>query len=213
MLRARNSDTEDTDPARRGKAGKIRFALYARFERSTDPARHPQYGASTLEQARRQDEAYAIGAPPEERYAITGRSEYFDEASTGPLPPGRRAHSRRAAAGGRARVRLGERPSQPARLTCASDLSAQFRLLPRHVRGPHCQSLTPLYLQVARTRVTCPPRSRQMRFHVRRQIGLTSSNSHCRRSAAGAMIAPTPCRLSAFADACASSSSLRELPA
>ena len=38
----RISDTKDVDPARRGKAGKISFILYARFSAGsgTDPPRH-----------------------------------------------------------------------------------------------------------------------------------------------------------------------------
>ncbi len=51
----RISDTKDADPARRGKAGRINFVLYARFGAGTAPTRRVigTYGAITLEQARR----------------------------------------------------------------------------------------------------------------------------------------------------------------
>ena len=51
----RISDTKDVDPARRGKAGKISFMLYARFSAGTAPTRRVigTYGAITLEEARR----------------------------------------------------------------------------------------------------------------------------------------------------------------
>ena len=51
----RITDTEDADPARRGKAGKITFVLYARFTRGAAPTRRTigTYGAITLEDARR----------------------------------------------------------------------------------------------------------------------------------------------------------------
>jgi integrase len=50
----RISDTVDADPARRGKAGRITFILYARFAAGAAPARRTigVYGAITLEQAR-----------------------------------------------------------------------------------------------------------------------------------------------------------------
>jgi hypothetical protein len=50
----RISDTKDVDPARRGKAGKITFILYARFAPGAAPARRTIgiYGAITLEDAR-----------------------------------------------------------------------------------------------------------------------------------------------------------------
>ena len=48
-------DTKDADPARRGKAGKITFILYARFAPGAAPTRRTIgiYGAITLEEARR----------------------------------------------------------------------------------------------------------------------------------------------------------------
>ena len=48
-------DTEDTNPARRGKAGRIAFVLYARFKRGEASTRRTigTYGAVTLEDARR----------------------------------------------------------------------------------------------------------------------------------------------------------------
>jgi integrase len=51
----RVSDAVDADPARRGKAGKIAFILYARFPAAPAPTRRVigTYGAITLEQARR----------------------------------------------------------------------------------------------------------------------------------------------------------------
>ncbi len=51
----RISDTVDADPARRGKAGRITFILYARFTAGTGPVRRTigVYGAITLEDARR----------------------------------------------------------------------------------------------------------------------------------------------------------------
>jgi len=51
----RISDTKDSDPARRGKAGRISFILYARFAADAAPTRRVigVYGAITLEQARR----------------------------------------------------------------------------------------------------------------------------------------------------------------
>jgi integrase len=51
----RISDTKDVDPARRGKAGKISFMLYARFSAGRAPTRRVigTYGAITLEEARR----------------------------------------------------------------------------------------------------------------------------------------------------------------
>ncbi len=51
----RISDTKDADPARRGKAGKISFVLYARFSSGAAPTRRVigTYGAITLEKARR----------------------------------------------------------------------------------------------------------------------------------------------------------------
>ena len=51
----RISDTKDADPARRGKAGKISFMLYARFSPGAAPTRRVigTYGAITLEEARR----------------------------------------------------------------------------------------------------------------------------------------------------------------
>ena len=51
----RISDTKDADPARRGKAGKITFILYARFAPGAAPTRRTIgiYGAMTLEEARR----------------------------------------------------------------------------------------------------------------------------------------------------------------
>jgi Arm DNA-binding domain len=51
----RISNTEDTDPARRGKAGKITFVLYARFSPSAAPTLRVigTHGATTLEEARR----------------------------------------------------------------------------------------------------------------------------------------------------------------
>jgi len=50
----RVSDREDTDPARRGKAGKINFLLYARFTPDTRPTRRPigVYGEISLDEAR-----------------------------------------------------------------------------------------------------------------------------------------------------------------
>jgi Arm DNA-binding domain len=51
----RISDAEDSDPARRGKAGKITFIPFARFAPGTAPTRRVigVYGAITLEEARR----------------------------------------------------------------------------------------------------------------------------------------------------------------
>ena len=51
----RISDTEDSNPARRGKAGKLTFILYARFSPGAAPTRRVigVYGAITLEEARR----------------------------------------------------------------------------------------------------------------------------------------------------------------
>src|SRR4051794_23324565 len=51
----RISDTKETDPARRGKAGKITFVLRARFSPGAAPTRRPigNYGAISLEEARR----------------------------------------------------------------------------------------------------------------------------------------------------------------
>ena len=51
----RVSDIKDADPARRGKAGKIAFVLYARFGAGAAPTRRVigTYGAITLEDARR----------------------------------------------------------------------------------------------------------------------------------------------------------------
>ena len=51
----RISDAEDTNWARRGKAGKIMFVLYARFSPSAAPTRRVigVFGAITLEEARR----------------------------------------------------------------------------------------------------------------------------------------------------------------
>ena len=51
----RISDREDRDPQRRGKAGKITFQLYARFQRDATPSRRSigVYGAISLEEARR----------------------------------------------------------------------------------------------------------------------------------------------------------------
>jgi integrase len=51
----RISDTVDADSARRGKAGKISFMLYARFSSGAPPTRRVigTYGAITLEEARR----------------------------------------------------------------------------------------------------------------------------------------------------------------
>ena len=51
----RISDTEDSNPARRGKAGKLTFVLYARFSPSAAPTRRVVgvFGAITLEEARR----------------------------------------------------------------------------------------------------------------------------------------------------------------
>src|ERR1700730_2631679 len=51
----RISDIKDADPARRGKAGKISFVLYARFPSAPFPPRRVigTYGAITLEEARR----------------------------------------------------------------------------------------------------------------------------------------------------------------
>ena len=48
-------DIKDADPARRGKAGKISFVLYARFSPGAAPTRRVIgiYGAITLEEARR----------------------------------------------------------------------------------------------------------------------------------------------------------------
>ena len=48
-------DTEDANPARRGKAGRIAFVLYARFKRGAASTRRTigTYGAITLEDARR----------------------------------------------------------------------------------------------------------------------------------------------------------------
>ena len=48
-------DTKDSDPARRGKAGKIGFQLYARFSPGSSPARRiiGIFGAISLEEARR----------------------------------------------------------------------------------------------------------------------------------------------------------------
>ena len=48
-------DIEDTNPARRGKAGRIAFVLYTRFTRGAAPTRRiiGNYGAITLEEARR----------------------------------------------------------------------------------------------------------------------------------------------------------------
>src|SRR5262245_26274112 len=48
------ADLEDPDPARRGKAGKITFVLYARFQADASPTRRPigTYGAISLEEAR-----------------------------------------------------------------------------------------------------------------------------------------------------------------
>jgi integrase len=50
----RISDTVDADPARRGKAGRIAFMLYARFKSGAAPERRTigTYGAITLEEAR-----------------------------------------------------------------------------------------------------------------------------------------------------------------
>ena len=47
----RVSDSKDSDPARRGKAGRITFMLYARFTADTAPTRRVigTYGAFTLE--------------------------------------------------------------------------------------------------------------------------------------------------------------------
>lgn len=43
------NDTEDADPARRGKAGRITFILYARFAPGAAPTRRPigVYGATS----------------------------------------------------------------------------------------------------------------------------------------------------------------------
>ena len=51
----RISDTEDANPARRGKAGKITFILFTRFSPGAAPTRRVigVYGAITLEEARR----------------------------------------------------------------------------------------------------------------------------------------------------------------
>jgi integrase len=51
----RVSDTVDADPARRGRAGRITFVLYARFAPGTSSVRRTigTYGAISLEQARR----------------------------------------------------------------------------------------------------------------------------------------------------------------
>jgi integrase len=51
----RISDTVDADPARRGKAGRITFMLYARFSAGAAPARRTigTYGVLSLEDARR----------------------------------------------------------------------------------------------------------------------------------------------------------------
>lgn len=48
-------DDKDSDPARRGKAGRIAFIMYTRFKRGAAPARRiiGTYGAITLEDARR----------------------------------------------------------------------------------------------------------------------------------------------------------------
>ena len=48
-------DIEDANPARRGKAGRIAFVLYARFTRGSASTRRTigTYGAMTLEEARR----------------------------------------------------------------------------------------------------------------------------------------------------------------
>ena len=50
----RVSDIKDADPARRGKAGRISFVLFARFSPGAAPTRRTigTYGAITLEQAR-----------------------------------------------------------------------------------------------------------------------------------------------------------------
>jgi integrase len=50
----RISDSVDADPARRGKAGKVSFILYARFSAGAAPTRRVigTYGAITLEEAR-----------------------------------------------------------------------------------------------------------------------------------------------------------------
>jgi hypothetical protein len=51
----RITDTGDTDPVRRGKAGRIAFVLYARFAPGAAPTRRVigTYGAIALEDARR----------------------------------------------------------------------------------------------------------------------------------------------------------------
>ena len=48
-------DDKDSDPSRRGKAGRIAFIMYTRFKRGAAPARRiiGTYGAITLEDARR----------------------------------------------------------------------------------------------------------------------------------------------------------------
>jgi integrase len=48
-------DSKDSDPSRRGKAGRIAFIMYTRFKRGAAPARRiiGTYGAITLEDARR----------------------------------------------------------------------------------------------------------------------------------------------------------------
>jgi integrase len=48
-------DDKDSDPSRRGKAGRIAFVMYTRFKRGAAPARRiiGTYGAITLEDARR----------------------------------------------------------------------------------------------------------------------------------------------------------------
>lgn len=44
-------DSKDSDPSRRGKAGRIAFVMYTRFKRGAAPARRiiGIYGATTLE--------------------------------------------------------------------------------------------------------------------------------------------------------------------
>ena len=51
----RINDTKDADPARRGKAGRITFVLYARYSPGAPATRRTigTYGAITLEDARR----------------------------------------------------------------------------------------------------------------------------------------------------------------
>jgi len=48
-------DSKDSDPSRRGKAGRIAFFMFTRFKRGAAPARRiiGTYGAITLEDARR----------------------------------------------------------------------------------------------------------------------------------------------------------------